>query len=86
MDDSCVASTFIMDTRTSSCGVVDIRNVYILLGGRGGTRNEAYPTTSFSYRSYEIRTFKYQRCRAKEFRLMTERSAVPSSVTSDRFP
>lgn len=56
VDDSCVASTFIVDTRTSSCGVVDIRNVYVLPEGRGGTRNEAYPTTSFSYRSYEIRT------------------------------
>jgi len=49
-DGSCVASTFMVDTRISSCGVVDIRNVYVLPGGRGGTCNEAYPTTSFSYR------------------------------------
>lgn len=79
VDDSCVASTFIVDTRTSSCGVVDIRNVYVLPGGRGGTRNEAYPTTSFSYRSYEMctctNTINDQRRRAKAF-WINERSAV----------
>lgn len=38
------------DTRTNSCGVADIRNVYVFPDVKGGTLNDAYPTTSFSYK------------------------------------
>mgnify|MGYP004577472911 CR=1 FL=1 len=38
------------DTRTNSCGVADIRNVYVFPEVKGGTLNDAYPTTSFSYK------------------------------------
>lgn len=49
-DDCWVASTLMADTRTNSCGVADIRNVYVFPDVKGGTLNDAYPTTSFSYK------------------------------------
>lgn len=49
-DDSWVASTLMADTRTNSCGVADIRNVYPFPEVKGGTLNDAYPITSFSYK------------------------------------
>lgn len=85
VDDSWVANTFIANTRANSCGVADIRNVYAF--PEGGTLNDAYPTTSFSYkcRLFIIMLYLYKTVFISHETVLNENRAMFIKRTSFSF-